>query len=98
MYDSKASSVKIKVRIANAANETFADGSPQPLYFAEGPEQVGMFKGMTIILQQQEFDDMSRVCAQCKDSKCAPGASNCCCHQILYNQPDFQGVESLPGD
>src|SRR5260221_13636546 len=38
---------------------------------------------------------MSKVLAQCKDFKCISGASNCCCCWILYNQPDFQGVESL---
>ncbi len=49
VYDFKGSPVKIKVRMANA---TFADGSPQPLYFPEGHKQAGVFKGMTIILQE----------------------------------------------
>ena len=92
VYDSKGSPVKIKVRMANG---TFADGSPQPLYFPEGHKRAGVFKGMAIILQERGFGDMSKVLAQCKDFKCAPGASNCCCRRILYNQPDFQGVESL---
>ncbi len=35
------------------------------------------------------------VGTQCKDFKCAPGATNCCCCRILYNQPDFTDVSSV---
>ncbi|KIK72838.1 hypothetical protein PAXRUDRAFT_179831, partial [Paxillus rubicundulus Ve08.2h10] len=30
-----------------------------------------------------------------KELKYAPGSTNCCCHRILYNQPDFLHVDSL---
>lgn len=38
---------------------------------------------------------MSKVRAECKDFKCAPGATSCCCCRILYNQHDFANVPSL---
>jgi transposase len=84
--------MKIKVRMANGH---FADGTPQPLYFPEGHERAGVFKGMATILQERGFGDMSKVRAECKEFKCAPGATDCCCRRILYNQPDFANVPSL---
>jgi transposase len=34
--------------------------------------------------------------AQCgKNFSCKPGATDCCCRQILYNQPDFMNVPSI---
>jgi hypothetical protein len=38
---------------------------------------------------------MSKVRAECKDFKCAPGSTACCCRRILYNQLHFVAVESL---
>jgi len=38
--------------------------------------------------------DGLKLQAQCKDFKCAKGATSCCCRQILYNQPDFVDVKS----
>ncbi len=83
---------KIKIRMADAH---LADGTPQPLYFPEGHEHAGIFKGMAVVLQERGFGDMSKVRAECKDFKCAPGLTTCCCRRILYNQPDFVAVESL---
>ena len=37
---------------------------------------------------------MSKLRAECKNFKCALGATNCCCRRILYNQPDFANVQS----
>ena len=91
-YKPDGSPCKIKVRIADAR---FADRTPQPLYFPEGHERAGVFKGMAVILAERGCGDMSKVHAECKDFKCAPGASTCCCCQILYNQPDFANVPSL---
>jgi len=31
---------------------------------------------------------------ECKDFKCAKGATDCCCCHILFNQPDFTCVKS----
>ena len=49
---------------------------------------------MAVILQERGFGDMSKVPASCKNFKCKPGETHCCCRQILYNQPDF-AEESL---
>lgn len=72
----------------------FADGTPQDLYFPEGHRQAGKFKGMAVILEERGYGNMSKVLAQCKGFKCAPGATNCCCRRMLYNEPDFMNVES----
>jgi hypothetical protein len=37
--------------------------------------------------------------AECKKFKCPKptdgSVANCCCHQVLYNQPDFVAIKSL---
>lgn len=74
------------------------NGEPQPLYFpADHPDKnlQGRFKGMAVILQDRGFGDMSKVPASCKNFKCKPGETRCCCRRILYNQPDFADAESL---
>jgi len=83
---------KIKIRMGDAR---LANGEPQCLYFPPGHPREGVFKGMAVILQEQGFGDMSKVRTQCKDFKCQPGATNCCCRRILYNEPDFMYVDSL---
>jgi hypothetical protein len=70
----------------------------QPLYFPmDHPDEnlQGKLKGMAVILQERGFGDMSKVRASCKGLKCKPGKMQCCCQQILYNQPDFADAESL---
>ena len=84
--------MKVKVPMADAK---FSDGTSQPLYFPEGHERAGVFKGMAVILKERGFGDMSKVRAECKNFKCIPGATNCCCRRILFNQPDFANVPSL---
>jgi hypothetical protein len=74
---------------------TFADGSKQSLYFEEGHPKAGLFKGMAVILQERRLVEESQLPAQCRDFCCTLGAMHCCCHQVLYNQPDFVQVESL---
>ncbi len=91
-YKSDGSPMKIKVRMADAC---FTNGTAQPLYFPEVHECAGVFKGMAVILQERGFRDMSKVRAECKDFKCVPGATDCCCRRILYNQPNFTNVPSL---
>ncbi|KAE9395876.1 hypothetical protein BT96DRAFT_825578, partial [Gymnopus androsaceus JB14] len=75
------------------------DGSRQDLYFPEGHEQAGMFKGMTVILQERSVDmkdSKGRIKnAECKRFKCTEGATDCCLHRILFNQPDFESVDSI---
>jgi len=90
-YKPDGKPAKTKVRMADAC----FNGHAQLLYFPEGHKHVGVFKGMAMILKEQGFGDMSQVPAECKDFKCTPGATACCCCQILYNQPDFANVKSL---
>ena len=91
-YKSDGSPVKIKVHMADTC---FTDGTPQSLYFPEGHERAGVFKGMAVILEEHGFGNMSKTLAECKNFKCAPGSINCCCRHILYNQPDFANVPFL---
>ncbi|KAF8202487.1 hypothetical protein BJ912DRAFT_842685 [Pholiota molesta] len=91
--DGSAEKTKILMRDGRLPN-----GDPQPLYFSmDHPNENlrGKFKGMAILLQERGFGDMSKVPAECKSFKCAPGATRCCCRRMLYNQPDFAEVESL---
>jgi hypothetical protein len=73
---------------------TFPDGSSQELYFPAGHPREGVFKGMAVILEERGFMNAPKLKAQCKDFKCAKGATNCCCRRILYTQPDFAAVKS----
>jgi hypothetical protein len=73
----------------------FADGTPQPLYFPEGHAHAGIFKGMVMILEEWVFQNMAKICAECKGFKCATRATSYCCHHILYNQPNFTNVPSI---
>ena len=68
--------LKMKVRMDNAK---FADGSPQSLYWPEGHERAGTFKGMAAILVERGFAHAFKLRAQCKDFKCAADATDCCC-------------------
>jgi len=79
-YKPDGSPCKIKVRMAHTR---FADGTPQPLYFPEGHEHAGVFKGMAVILVEQGCGDISKVCVECKDFKCAPGARTLSAHLVL---------------
>jgi transposase len=83
---------KVKIRMQDAQ---FADGTPQPLYFPEGHERAGVFKGMAVILEERGFKDARNLRAECKNFKCAPNAQTCCCRRLLYNQPDFANVETI---
>lgn len=92
IHNPDGSPVKIKVRMGDAH---FADSAPQSLYFSEGHERAGVFKGMVKILEERGFENMSKVRAECKGFKCAPEAPMCCCRRILFNQPDFASVKSV---
>jgi hypothetical protein len=84
---------KIKVCMDNA---TFANGTPQQLYFPnDHPKYPGCFKGMAVLLQERGLDKESNLRFECPGFKCKPGVTNCCCRRALYSQPDFVAVESL---
>lgn len=95
IYKPNGTVEKIKIQMRDAQ---FANGDSQPLYFPMDHPNVelrGKFKGMLVILQERGFTNLERKLAQCRGFKCAPGATDCCCRRILYNEPDFAGVESL---
>ena len=94
-YNSDGSPAKIKIRMSDAR---FADGTPQPLYFPEGHQHAGLFKGTAVILEERGFESMNKVRAECKNFKCLPDATSCCCCRILYNQPDFIDVLKQPAN
>ncbi|KAI6116853.1 hypothetical protein EV401DRAFT_2058017 [Pisolithus croceorrhizus] len=65
-----------------------------PLYFPVGHPQAGWFKGMSQILQEHGYD-VKGLLTECKGFKCPEGWRDCCCHRILFNEPDFKNVKSL---
>ncbi|THU79174.1 hypothetical protein K435DRAFT_698465 [Dendrothele bispora CBS 962.96] len=72
------------------------DGCLQSLYYPENHKtHPNQFKGMATILQERGYN-VDKLKAQCnKKFNCAPPALNCCCRRILFNEPDFVGVESI---
>ncbi|KAJ2923502.1 hypothetical protein H1R20_g13591, partial [Candolleomyces eurysporus] len=70
------------------------NGESQPLYFPpEDGVGMGTFKGMERILAERGIETKG-LKAECKEFKCAPPQQDCCMRQVLYNEPDFQNVES----
>jgi hypothetical protein len=92
VYGSDGKILKMKIQMEDAM---FADSTKQVLYFEPGHPKAGLFKGMAVILEERGLIDESKLRAQCKNFKCPPGQSSCCCWRVLYNQPDFVQVESL---
>ena len=72
-----------------------ADGTPQCLYYPDGHECAGVFKGMAVILEERGYAGVQKLRAQCLKFQCKKGIAMCCCWRILYNEPDFVAVESL---
>jgi hypothetical protein len=75
------------------------DGSIQSFYFTDDhPTMPGWFKGMKVVLEECGLfrlrDNGKPLNGECKDFKCAKGATDCCCRRILFNQPDFTCVKS----
>jgi hypothetical protein len=91
VYNSNGTLQKVKVQMCDAD----FNGQPHPLYFPEGHYHAGIFKGMATILEEQGYKDVSKLKAKCKGFKCTPPALDCCCHHLLFNQPDFVHVESI---
>ena len=73
----------------------FADGSSQSLYYPEGHRLAGIFKGMGVILEERGYEGALKIRAECPKFQCEKGAVHCCCRRMLYNEPDFVGVQSL---
>ncbi|KDQ11231.1 hypothetical protein BOTBODRAFT_162994 [Botryobasidium botryosum FD-172 SS1] len=100
VYAADGTLLKKKIKMGDGE---FLDGSPQSFYFPDGHELAGVFKGMATILEERGYSTINekgkKLRAECKGFKCAkppPGeVARCCCRRILYNEPDFVGVESL---
>ena len=75
----------------------FHDGRPQCLYFEAPHPCMGIFKGMAVILEEHGYMNAHSLRAECKDFKCKPqsGEMACCCHCLLFNEPDFANVRSV---
>ena len=91
VYGPDGKLLKHKIKMEDA---TFADGSPQLLYFESGP-QAGLFKGMTVLLQERGLRKEAKLNAQCQKFKCPTGNKNCCQCRVLYYQPNFVQAKSL---
>jgi hypothetical protein len=91
VYDTNGKPQKVTRHMADAC---FLNGKPQSLYFLEGHPRAGVFKGMARILEERGLIKESKLRAECKRFKCAPGQTACCVRQVLYNQPDFASVKS----
>ncbi|KAE9382934.1 hypothetical protein BT96DRAFT_961122 [Gymnopus androsaceus JB14] len=96
VYQSNGTLKKTKICMGPAQ---LPDGSLQELYFPGGHSQAGMFKGMTVILQERGADvkdSKGKVKkAECKGFKCPEGVTDCCLRRMLFNQPDFKNIESI---
>ena len=94
VYGPDGKVLKTKIWMDDA---TFADGTAQSLYFEPGHLKAGLFKGIEFILQERGLIMESKLKAQCNSKFQCPnkGQTNCCCHRVLYNQPDFVQVKSL---
>ncbi|KIK77222.1 hypothetical protein PAXRUDRAFT_167485 [Paxillus rubicundulus Ve08.2h10] len=91
VVDADGKTTKKEVLMEDAC---FTDGHVQPLYFPAGHQNAGKFKGMATILKERGFN-VDKLKAQCKGFKCMEGATDCCCHRILFNQPDFINIPTL---
>jgi hypothetical protein len=92
VYASDGTKLKKKVQMAP---RTLPNGEPQPLYFPDGHPRAGVFKGMSVILQERGFVKEAGLKRECLGFKCPVGRIDCCARRFLYNQPDFIGVETL---
>ncbi|KAK1221933.1 hypothetical protein PQX77_015248 [Marasmius sp. AFHP31] len=81
LVDDAGKPLKCKIQMSPAS---FADGTPQPLYYPEGHNLAGKFKGIVNILTEQGIFTTGKK-LECNKFKCPPPAINCCCHRMLYN-------------
>ena len=92
VYDSYGNVVKDKLKIMGAS----FNSALQDLYFPTNHlTYPGKFKGMKTILEECRLYQFANLCTECTGFKCADVSANCCCQQVLFNQPDFLSVKSL---
>jgi hypothetical protein len=85
---------KERVRMSDAQ---LPDGSPQSLYFPLGHPREGVFKGMSVILDERGSSNHRALRAECVGFKCATDnlKPRCCMRRLLWNQPDFVNIKSV---
>ena len=67
----------------------------QALYYPDDhPTMPGWFKGMETIIKEHGLWPAKGLKAQCQGFKCEPGQTDCCCHRLLFMQPDFTSQKS----
>ena len=72
-----------------------ADNAPPDFYFVDNhPMMPGWFKGMEIIIYECGLWLQKGLNAQCEGFKCVAGKTDCCCHRLLFTQPDFKNQKS----
>ncbi|KAF9227608.1 hypothetical protein BS17DRAFT_793306 [Gyrodon lividus] len=87
---------KVLIEKIPMADARHPNGQLQPFYFPTGNENAGWFKGMAQILLECGYLNAPKLLAECKDFKCPGGdCSDCCCHHLMYSQPDFVIVKSF---
>ena len=92
VFASDGTKLKRRVRMTPG---TLQNGELQDLYFPEGHPRAGIFKGMSVILQERGFFKEVELKRECPGFKCSPDRIDCCMRRFLYNQPDFIAVETL---
>lgn len=71
------------------------NGEIQHLYFDnDHPTMPGWFKGMEQIIHERGLWPEGGLRAQCEGFKCAGDQTDCCCHRLLFTQPDFVSQKS----
>jgi hypothetical protein len=71
-------------------NSMFPNGKMQSFYYEDDhPTIPGWFKGMEQIICEHNLWPATGLQAQCEGFKCVPRKTNCCCHRLLFTQPDF---------
>ncbi|KAF8588218.1 hypothetical protein K439DRAFT_1645622 [Ramaria rubella] len=73
---------------------SFADGTPQCLYFPVEHPMPGWFKGMEVIIKERGQWPDNGLNTQCPGFKCEPNSRDCCCRRLLFTAPDFVAQKS----
>jgi hypothetical protein len=67
-----------------------SSGSVQSFYYPDDhPTMPRWFKGMEQIIRERGLWPDGGLRAQCRDFKCPPMRTDCCCRRLLFMQPDF---------
>jgi hypothetical protein len=68
---------------------------PQDFYFmGDHLTMPGWFKGMETIICECRLWPQNGLNMQCEGFKCEAGKTDCCCHRLLFTQPDFENQKS----